>query len=183
MPQPKVRVWIGVDPSVNRSGCAIRIGEGSVAQGAVEGLRNLGAFDLLQELEEDLAGFAPEIFLCVEFPTWTGPGTREVRTAATQWIAEIKSRFPRGVRVHKADPVAWQSAMLDGCPGKTPQARYGFRATQVLGHAPAGEDEAAAVCLLEYGRTMHRLGTFGERPARSKLATAAERRKRLGRAA
>ncbi|MGV3617962.1 MAG: hypothetical protein ACO1SV_21765 [Fimbriimonas sp.] len=183
MSRPKVRVWIGVDPSINRSGCAIQIGEGGVAQGAVEGLRNLGGFDLLQKLEEDLAELTPEIFLAIEFPTWSGGGTREVRTAAVQWIAELKVRFPRRVRVHKVCPKVWQPAMLEGCPGKTPQERYVKRAALFLGQPPAGEDEAAAVCLLEYGRRMHAIGAFGERPQRAAVMVAAERRKKLGRMA
>ena len=183
MSQPKLKVWIGVDPAMNRSGFAAKFGDGEILQGAVEGVRNLSTSELLTVLDLHASRFDVEIYLCIEFPTWPGVGTREIRSAATQWIAEFKARFPRRVRVHKACPKAWQPAMLEGCPGNTAKAKYLFRATQILGKPAEGEDEAAAVCLLEYGRAMDRIGAFGELPKRAKAMTAADRRKKLGRKA
>lgn len=187
-------IFVGVDPAMHRSGCAFRIEDNPIAYDAVDGIRNLASANIVETLQlvwlhvtaEHGTGATPTVVLCVEYPTWSGPGPREVRGAANQWIEEVKRRFPRKVRVYKVDPKDWQRELLAGCPGAGPKERYVFRAIQLLEDRveDIGQDEAAAICLMEYGKVLNRLSVASGTGRKGQARTvAAYRRRTLGRRA
>lgn len=111
-------------------------------------LVELGRFLVMDQLV-DAYSATHTVVAVVECPTWTGHGTREVRSAALQWIDELKRRFARG-RALRVDPKKWQWMLLAGSPGKTTKDQSVFRAQKVLRTNVSSDHEADAVCLCEF---------------------------------
>lgn len=94
------------------------------------------------------------IFALIECPSWSGPGTREVRDAAKIWERTLQRLFPSRT-VKKICPNVWQAQMLSAGP-KTPsverKAASMNYARGVIGMRPGSDHVADAICICEYAK-------------------------------
>ena len=144
---------IGIDPAQRENGFAFGvIGEGQgwsgLRTGSFDGMENLLRAEELWTWCHEQAGAGVTVHVCIECPTWSGHGTKEVRSSALAWERELQRALPRR-RIWKLDPRTWQSALLSGLPHVGTKGASMIRAG-VLGVEVSNDHEADAACLAEY---------------------------------
>ncbi len=144
-------VLVGVDPAQRSNGVAF--GRATQAHTEVQ-VRNVG---FLEEIagDEVFAAWCAEHKECqllamIECPTWSGNGTKEVKSAALAWERELNRRFEKR-RIFKVDPRTWQTVLLDGVNWLGTKGASLTRA-RMLGVDCQSDHEADAFCLWEYAR-------------------------------
>lgn len=155
--EPRPTLLLGIDPATGRSGWAVWDGA-AYRFGVVDGIGTLEATGVLETLDRAYPG--ARVIALVEYPTWRGPGTAQVRVSANAWIRYIKRVFARRNRISKVGPQAWMGPMgFMRRDGTKPWVRYTPWAEGVV-DVPPGLDPnaAAAVCLVEYARRMAEAG-------------------------
>lgn len=162
-------LFIGVDPAQRVSGFAYRC-SGHFHFGSLTGIEALHSFDHIA-IARELAGDG-RVYATIEYPTWRGPGTSEVRAAANAWMRCLKAVFGRKIAFHKVTPPTWQAACLRGMPKEwTAKQKYIYRAGILSGIGRSFEIEenaAAAICLCEFGEQLAAMGLFGKKVMASK---------------
>ena len=159
---PVVDFIIGIDPSMVVSGYA-HSGPADYnveVIGHVKGIENLRHENPLGYLATCLtiAGKGSRLFVLTEYPKWTGHGAEQVRAAANSWLRYIAALTPKNrVIIGKTVPSSWCSKCLDMPPRKgggmeDPKPYYRAKAAELTGRADLTDDEAAAVCLLDYAK-------------------------------
>lgn len=124
------------------------------------------------EADDHFRAFCEEhghLRLCavLECPSWSGHGTKEVRSAAIAWERVLHRRF-RNRNIHRVDPRVWQSMLLAGLKGALGTKSASMIRAESLGLSPQNDDEADAACLAEYASFLLRgLITEEERKHRS----------------
>lgn len=133
MSSPDPLIVLALDPGAKRAAWATmlvhpnrsrQLGESGVVNRF--DLESSGLFDHLDRLLEPISA---RLLLVTEYPSAGAPCAPQVRQAANVFVARVKARFPRRVRVFKVAPQTWQSRVTKGMPGKDPKARSVTRAT------------------------------------------------------
>lgn len=159
---PAVDFIVGIDPAMTLSGYAVEgpIGYHAKSIGAVSGIENLRHADPFFYLATCLtiAGKQARLFILTEYPKWSGHGAEQVRAAANSWIRYIADRTPGTQKIiAKTVPASWCSRYLGvksaGKGMEDPKPAYRAKAVELTGRHDLTDDEAAAVCLLDYAKT------------------------------
>lgn len=183
MSEPKQRpvLVIGVDPAMHLNAFAWGMAGGVPSVASFDGLVQIARCTVLKQLSEAHAE-THELYAIIECPTWSGRGTKEVRSATVQWESELQRLFPKR-RVFRVDPGVWQRMMLAGIPGQSTKDRALYRARQVLRIPVTDHNEADALCVWEYGDMLAQgLVAPEQRRAAEKIVNH-DRHQRSGRAA
>lgn len=166
-----MRLILGVDPAQRLNGYAWQLDEpGARPRTATfDGVENL-----LSAINRDLARYSGcELWAVIECPTWSGHGTKEVRSAALSWDRALHQVFPDR-HVCRVDPRVWQGLLLKGCPGPTTKDRSLFRARALHQVACKTDHEADALCLMEYAM----LRALGQVDAKAEISAIKRRSRR-----
>lgn len=162
----RITLYIGIDPAQRVSGVAYQSDTWKRPQWRiVDGIERMSATWTPDETNglpyvlTQLANTPGErAVACVEYPPAGMPQAPQTRSAANAWIRWVKALAPGKVTIYKVNPNRWQCATL-GCSGRAKTAERKelslFRAKTIT---PDLTDHNAsdAVCLLEYGRVIHR---------------------------
>lgn len=107
-------IHVGIDASPTGNAIAIRLGTLRYYRlvGLLDDVPDDECWTVLKALMDDHPRAVVQI--CTEYPTWSGPGTDDVRAAVAVWRQEIFARI-RGQRryLYCVDPRKWQRTLLE----------------------------------------------------------------------
>jgi hypothetical protein len=173
---------IGIDPAMGRSGYAYQSNDGPMAWGHLDGIEHLSDSEAVNLLRIELAETDPaKVYAMVEYPTWHGYGTDQVRAAANCWIRTLRAAIGSRLRIRKVTPQVWMGHLgfLSGPrlpKGQRPpvsEKYIPFALEAARAAPPMDENAAAAVCLVAYSEDLLWSGKWSAPKAKPQLKEAA----------
>lgn len=150
---PAPGLILGIDPSQRHNALAVfDVRTGTIEAGEFGFVEEVGSCELLNRTARIASEGGHRIFALVECPTWSGRGTKEVRSSVLVWERAIYRLFPLRT-VKRVDPRAWQRQLLGASKGDTKGQAIRY-ASKGLGVAVESDHAADAVCICEYARLM-----------------------------
>lgn len=153
---PAPGLIIGVDPSQRHNGIAVLdVKTGAIVTDEFGFVEDVGTCALLNQTAWLAQQDGCHVLALIECPTWSGQGTKEVRSAALVWERVLHRLFPLRT-VKRVDPRKWQKQLLGAAKGDTKgQAiRYARLGLKIQGID--SDHQADAACICEYARLMAR---------------------------
>jgi len=140
---------IGVDPSLrHNAACALDLLTDELELFEFGFIEELGRCEGLAALGDRAREGGLHVLALIECPTWSGRGTKEVRSAALVWERALQREFPRR-QVFRVDPRNWQRQLLGVTKGDTKGLSM-LRAVSLLGRPAHSDHEADAACICEF---------------------------------
>lgn len=153
-PSSEPGLIIGVDPSQRHNGIAVLdLASGAITTDEFGFVEEIGSCALLNEAARLAAQAGCHVFVLVECPTWSGRGTKEVRSAVLVWERALHRLFPLRT-VRRVDPRRWQRQLLGAVKGGDSKALSIRYASKGLNLAVESDHQADAACICEYARLL-----------------------------
>lgn len=147
-------IIIGIDPSQRHNALAVLdLATGVVTLGEFGFIDEVSSCDLLLETAKLAEDYGCRVFALIECPTWSGRGTKEVRSAVLVWERTLHRLFPRRT-VKRIDPKVWQRQITGATPGSDTKALAIRYASKGLNLAVESDHQADAACICEYARLL-----------------------------
>jgi len=153
-PIPAPGLIIGIDPSQRHNGIAVFDAKtGAIVTDEFGFVEDIGTCELLNRTAWLAKQDGCRVFALIECPTWSGQGTKEVRSAALVWERAIHRLFPIRT-VKRVDPRAWQKQLLGGAKGDTKGLAIKYARLGLKIQGIESDHQADAACICEYARLM-----------------------------
>ena len=148
-------IIIGIDPSQRHNALAVDdlATTAPMALGEFGFIEGVTSCDLLLETAKLAESYGCHVFALIECPTWSGRGTKEVRSAVLVWERALHRLFHRRT-VKRIDPKVWQKQILGAGPGADTKALAIRYASKGLNLPVESDHQADAACICEYARLL-----------------------------